>query len=177
MSLLRTIFTRRKRVLFVCRGNAIRSQMAEALAQQMAGDVMDAASAGIRPAHRISRRAVAALAENGIVLDGTRPTRSIKELDLNQFELIVNLSDVPLPGEDKLGEDTVVLRIPLNDPMKQGPKEFAVLRDQLMWLVTMLAGAARREMGFRDERDPTQTSLLPAPTVLPRPSASRSCAA
>ena len=39
-----------KRVLFVCIGNACRSQMAEAFARTYGSDVMIAASAGLAPA-------------------------------------------------------------------------------------------------------------------------------
>src|SRR5258708_38456869 len=40
---------RRKRVLFVCIGNAYRSPMAEAIARVDAADVIDAFSAGLSP--------------------------------------------------------------------------------------------------------------------------------
>ncbi len=55
----------RPRVLFLCTGNSCRSQMAEGLLRSMAGDRMEALSAGTSP-HGLNPHAVAAMAEIGI---------------------------------------------------------------------------------------------------------------
>lgn len=57
-------------VLFVCVGNAARSQMAEAFARQLG---LDAESAGTRPADRVGPRAVQVMAEKGIDLSHHTP--------------------------------------------------------------------------------------------------------
>ena len=44
----------RKKVLFACRENACRSQMAAAFAQYLAGDKIEAASAGSEPAVKVN---------------------------------------------------------------------------------------------------------------------------
>ena len=49
-----TPFLKRKRILFVSKENACRSQMASALAQYHAGDTIEAESAGITPAEKIN---------------------------------------------------------------------------------------------------------------------------
>ncbi len=56
--------TKKKRILFLCTGNAARSQMAEGLARAFHGDVVDVVSAGSRPAgwvHPLAIRAMKAI--------------------------------------------------------------------------------------------------------------------
>ncbi len=52
-------------VLFLCTGNACRSQMAEGFARQLASERWDVASAGVAPT-QLDPRAVAAMAEVGV---------------------------------------------------------------------------------------------------------------
>jgi len=66
----------RKKVLFACRENACRSQMASAFAQHLAGDKIEAVSAGSEPAEKINLDMVKAMAEKGIDM-GFRQTRSL----------------------------------------------------------------------------------------------------
>jgi len=61
------------RVLFVCIGNACRSQMAEAFASARGGDVVRAGSAGLWPASRIPRITVELMLEKNISLDSRFP--------------------------------------------------------------------------------------------------------
>ncbi len=63
----------RRRVLFLCRENAGRSQMAEAFLQFHAGDRFDAESAGEQPAPVINPQVIEAMAEQGIDLAFRRP--------------------------------------------------------------------------------------------------------
>jgi len=55
-----------KRVLFVCIGNACRSQMAEGFARAYGADVMIPASAGLAPAMNVARDTKTAMAEKDI---------------------------------------------------------------------------------------------------------------
>jgi arsenate reductase len=55
----------RPRVLFLCTGNACRSQMAEGWLRHLAGDRIVALSAGTEP-HGLNARAVAAMAAAGV---------------------------------------------------------------------------------------------------------------
>ncbi|MFC6011138.1 arsenate reductase ArsC [Nocardia lasii] len=61
------------RVLFVCVHNAGRSQMAAGLLRAMAGDRIEARTAGSEPADALNPVAVAAMAEIGIDISGARP--------------------------------------------------------------------------------------------------------
>lgn len=62
---LQPLFDRRK-ILFACRENACRSQMASAFARFYAGDRIDVLSAGSTPAEKIDPQMEAVMAEKGI---------------------------------------------------------------------------------------------------------------
>ena len=59
-------FTGRKKILFACRENACRSQMAGAFAQMMAGDKIEAYTAGSEPDDQINPDMEKVMAEKGI---------------------------------------------------------------------------------------------------------------
>jgi len=68
----------RKRVLFVCRENACRSQMAEAFTRYHAGDQIEVLSAGTQPAEAPNPLMIEVLEEKGIDM-GFRRTRALQE--------------------------------------------------------------------------------------------------
>ena len=68
------------RVLFVCRHNAARSQMAEALLNHLAGDRFQAESAGLEPGE-LNPFAVKAMAQMGIDIS-QKQTKSVFDLYL-----------------------------------------------------------------------------------------------
>ena len=55
----------KKKVLFICTGNSCRSQMAEGLLRDMAGDSFDVFSAGTHPS-KVHPMSTAVMAEDGI---------------------------------------------------------------------------------------------------------------
>ncbi|NLT70708.1 MAG: arsenate reductase ArsC [Verrucomicrobiaceae bacterium] len=65
-------------VLILCTGNSCRSQMAEGLLRALAGDAIDAQSAGSHPSGYVHPLAIAVMAEIGIDITG----QSCKSLDL-----------------------------------------------------------------------------------------------
>lgn len=82
-----------KRILFVCYGNACRSQMAEAFAKSMAPHV-EVESAGLAPLGYLPEAVYTVMAEAGVELVG----QYSKEIDLDRlasFDLVVNMSGVP----------------------------------------------------------------------------------
>lgn len=64
------------KVLFLCTGNACRSQMCEGWARHLQGDRIEAYSAGVAP-HELDPRAVEVMAEAGVDISG----HSSKHLD------------------------------------------------------------------------------------------------
>jgi arsenate reductase len=129
-----------KRVLFVCVGNACRSQMAEAFGRAYGQDAMVAASAGIAPANAVARDTVRAMAEKEIVLDGQVP-KSIRHLGHSQFDLVVNMTGFALP--DGIGAAVVEWSVP--DPVSMKYEEHCAVRDEIERLVMNLILKLRGE--------------------------------
>jgi arsenate reductase len=80
------------KILFLCTGNAARSQMAEALARLDHGDVLDPVSAGSRPAFGVHSLAVDVLAELGADIGGAR-SKSADEFRDTDFDVVVTVCD------------------------------------------------------------------------------------
>jgi len=82
---------RKKKILFVCRHNAARSQMAEATLNTRRGDRYEAYSAGTDPS-TVHPLTVMVLQEIGIDCAGCRAKR-LDELAGKDFDLVVTLCD------------------------------------------------------------------------------------
>ena len=80
-----------KRVLFVCTGNRARSQMAEGLLRQMAGDRLEAHSAGTEP-KSLAEETVAVMREIGIDVSGQR-SKSVDEFAGQEFDYVITVCD------------------------------------------------------------------------------------
>jgi multimeric flavodoxin WrbA len=84
-------FAARKKVLFLCRQNAVRSQMAGAFAQQLAGDKLDVATAGSQPAEKLDPNMVSAMAEKKIDLAFRAPQGIEAALGSGRPDAIVSM--------------------------------------------------------------------------------------
>lgn len=84
--------TTKKRILFLCTGNAARSQMGEALARLDWGEIVDPVSAGSRPAGWVHPLAIAAMEELGVDMSGAR-SKSADEFIGEPMDLVVTLCD------------------------------------------------------------------------------------
>jgi arsenate reductase len=83
---------KRKKVLFLCTGNAARSQMAEAIARSEHGDVFDPVSAGSRPTGWVHPLAIKAMEDLGVPMEGVR-SKSAEEFADTPFDLVVTVCD------------------------------------------------------------------------------------
>jgi ArsR family transcriptional regulator, arsenate/arsenite/antimonite-responsive transcriptional repressor / arsenate reductase (thioredoxin) len=79
------------RVLFLCTGNSARSQMAQAILEQMAGGMVTVASAGSHP-KPLHPNAVMAMREAGIDVSG-RHSRHLSALTGQRFDYVISLCD------------------------------------------------------------------------------------
>jgi protein-tyrosine-phosphatase len=81
----------RARVLFLCTGNSARSQMAEALAEQLSDGAVRADSAGSHP-KPLHRNAVRVMRERGIDL-AARRSKHLSEFTGRRFDYVISLCD------------------------------------------------------------------------------------
>ena len=77
------------KLLFLCTGNACRSQMAEGWAHALAGEKINVYSAGIE-AHGLNPRAVAVMQEAGVDISGQESTRLSEDM-LKQMDYVVTV--------------------------------------------------------------------------------------
>ena len=126
---------RRPRVLFLCTGNACRSQMAEGWLRHLAGERFEVASAGTDP-HGLDPRAVAAMAEVGV--DISAHTSDALDAHLEEPpDLVITVCDRAARNCPVLPGATALLRWSFEDPAAATgtPDEvravFARIRDEI----------------------------------------------
>jgi arsenate reductase (thioredoxin) len=79
------------KVLFLCTGNACRSQMAEGWARHLTGDTIEPFSAGIDK-HGLDPRAVRVMAEVGVDIS-KQYSKTIDELEGEEFDYVITVCD------------------------------------------------------------------------------------
>ncbi|MGA1994258.1 MAG: arsenate reductase ArsC [Bryobacteraceae bacterium] len=130
----------KKRVLFVCIGNACRSQMAEGFARHYGSDVLIAASAGLAPATRVASDTIRAMREKNIDLSEHFP-KTLRQLARVQFDAVVNISGVPLRQDLK----APVEEWEVPDPVAMDYDKHCQVRDEIEQRVMKLLLDLRRE--------------------------------
>jgi len=80
------------KVLFLCTGNACRSQIAEGWDKYLKSDVMQSYSAGVSPAEQVNSRAISVMAEAGVDISKQKPKHVETLLDID-FDYIVTVCD------------------------------------------------------------------------------------
>jgi arsenate reductase len=123
----------KKNVLFVCIGNACRSQMAEAFARRYGSDVIAVSSAGLSPATTIPDLTKAVMLDKNITLDEQFP-KGIEIVPNQRWDVVVNISGHTLPALD--AEHIVEWKI--QDPMGQRQAVHEKVRDEIENLVMRL---------------------------------------
>jgi arsenate reductase len=102
-------------VLFLCIGNACRSQIADGWAKRLKGDCVNAFSAGIAPAEEINSYAVKVMADAGVDISQQFP-KHIESLRSVPFDYIVTLCDETRDACPVVPEHTGTIHAPFVDP-------------------------------------------------------------
>lgn len=128
-------FSDRRRVLFACRENACRSQMAGAFAEDMAGDRLEVLTGGSAPAGKINPLMEQVMAEEGIDMHFKIP-RSIEDaLEEGPPEMIVTMgcgeTGLLIPGAGRIDWD-------LPDPSEASLEAMRHIRDDIKKRVVKL---------------------------------------
>jgi arsenate reductase (thioredoxin) len=127
---------RRPFVLFVCRHNTGRSQMAEAYLRYIAGDAVEVASAGTEAAALPNAAVVAAMAEDGIDISQARPKLIDPQLAARADRIITMGCDVT--GVPRIDADWG-----LPDPKGATPDRVREIRDMVKANARQLADELR----------------------------------
>jgi len=145
----------KKKILFLCTGNAARSQMGEALARLDWSDVLEPVSAGSKPAGWVHPLAIDAMEALGVDMSGAR-SKSADEFLGQEIDLVVTLcdsaaNDCPVwPGAKRL------VHMPVDDPSfgDDDPstryERFLQRRDEIRKIIADLV----HEMGWSREERP-----------------------
>ena len=125
----------KKSILFVCYGNACRSIMAEALAKHHWGEKLEVASAGVVALGYIPEETKNVLKEVGVSTDGLY-SKGLSEVDIDGFDLILDLVLYPLEGMIPPSFEGKVIPWQVRDPFMEGLDSFRQTRNDIEWLVT-----------------------------------------
>jgi len=117
-----------KRVMFVCRKNSARSQMAEGFAKTLGGDQITVTSSGLE-ASQVRPEAIAAMKDVGIDISD-QTSNALSEFNPEDFDLVISLCGcgVNLPPEWITREEFEDWQ--LDDPAEQ-PEIFPQVRDEI----------------------------------------------
>ena len=102
------------KVLFICTGNACRSQMAEGWARHLKGDAIEAYSAGIHPIG-VSSRAIKVMAEAGVDIS-THTSKHLDEFWNVDFDYVITLCDNAAKNCPVFHGKIKVIHKPFEDP-------------------------------------------------------------
>lgn len=139
----------RKRLLFLCTGNAARSQMAEALARKYHGDLFDVVSAGSRPAGWVHPLAIEAMAELGVDISAAQ-SKSADPFVKEKFDIVVTVcdsaaADCPVwPGAKRIEHWPIVDPSYGEDDPDTRYERFLETRDELKERIDKLAEEVSR---------------------------------
>jgi protein-tyrosine-phosphatase len=113
----------RQHVLFLCTGNSARSQMAEALMQQMSHGTIEAASAGINP-KPLHPNAVRVMSKRGVDISGNR-TKHLNEFLSRRFDFVITLCDRVREVCPEFSSHPNMVHWSVADPALEGPDDRA----------------------------------------------------
>jgi arsenate reductase (thioredoxin) len=139
--------TQKLRVLFICMGNANRSQMAEGFARALKGDSIEAFSAGLLPGE-LGPLTVETMSEAGVDLSSHR-SKHVEEFINASIDYAVVLCPVVQKQTPWLSHKFKVLHIPFDDPPTiahsletedQKREVYRRVRDQIKSFILTLPG-------------------------------------
>ena len=122
------------KVLFICLGNSCRSIMAEALTRHLCGSRWEAASAGLNPLGWVASETQAVLAELGVKLEGLR-SKGLTEINLQDYHLLVNLSEHSLKRVIPPGSLDRLIQRPVPDPFGGSLEEYRQSLDAIKEII------------------------------------------
>ena len=140
----------KKKVLFVCFGNMIRSQMAEGFARNGGSAFIDAYSAGVRHTGLVSEEAVHVMLEKGIDIH-RHHSKGLDEVPVEEMDYIVNMSGVSNGAIFPASLRATLVTWKIGDPLGGSMAQFRVVRDEIGTEVDELLRRIWRESSGKKE--------------------------
>lgn len=132
------------KVLFVCIGNMIRSQMAEAFARHAAGAFVTAYSAGVRHTGTVSEEAAHVMGEKGIDIH-RQYSKGLDDVPLGEMDYVVNMSGYPNEKVFPVELKARLVTWQVSDPLGGSIDRFRKVRDEIETKVDDLVRAIWHE--------------------------------
>ncbi len=148
----------RQRILFLCTGNAARSQMSEALARLDYGDLLEPVSAGSRPAGFVHPLAIQAMEELGVPMEEAH-SKGADEFRDTPFDLVVTVCDSAAADCPSWPRARHLVHWSIEDPsFVRGSEEtrlaaFRATREELRRRIDSLIEALRRSHPKRSDAE------------------------
>ena len=133
----------RKKVLFVCLGNACRSPMAESIARRDAADVIEACSAGLSPLGYVPVLTTQTLATNGYSVESLASTPITREA-WDAADMVINMSGVA--KERAFTDPGKVEDWDVQDPYGSDPVLYQTIYEDIQRKVAKLAERLRNSV-------------------------------
>lgn len=127
----------RPRVLFVCRRNAGKSQMAAALLREMAGDSLEVRSAGTEPGDGLNAQSVASLEEVGAPVGDEHPKPLTAEMTAWADVIVVLGAEARVEPVDGTAIETWITDEPSARGI-EGMERMRIVRDDILGRVADL---------------------------------------
>jgi arsenate reductase len=148
------------KVLFLCTGNACRSQMAEGWARKLKSGRIEPYSAGVI-AHGLDPRAVAVMAEAGVDISRQR-SKHLGELRDHQFDYVVTLCGHAHENCPVFPGATRVIHVGFDDPPslaararseEEALEHYRRVRDEIRAFIETLPDALARPQPDAEEHE------------------------
>ncbi len=120
----------KKKVLFVCIGNMIRSQMAEGFARNGGSAFVEAYSAGVHPTGMVSEEAAHVMFEKGIDIQ-RQHSKGFDEVPVGEMDYIVNMSGYANEKVFPASLPATVISWKIGDPLGGSIAQFRTVRDEI----------------------------------------------
>ena len=134
----------KKRVLFLCTGNSARSQMAEALLRNLAGDRYEVSSAGTHP-KGLHPRTVDVMQEIGIDV-GRQSSKDVQDFLDKKFDYVITVCD-PARQQCPVFPGAEPIHWGFDDPAEAPPQNqvqvFRRVRDEILHRLSLFIIADR----------------------------------
>jgi arsenate reductase len=132
-----------KKVMFVCKKNSARSQMAEGFAKTLGQGIVEVTSSGLEASH-VRPEAIATMQEIGLDISA-QTSKPLSDFNPENFDVVISLCGcgVNLPSEWLMRE--VFEDWQLDDPAEQ-PEIFPRVRDGIKVRVTQLIESLKEDV-------------------------------